>query len=458
MLKIRRITVLLLLACLLIGCFGGCEKTPAGTTGNAGTTAPSTPTTAPAIEAVDYAGQVKLNMSSPTAKTEATVKQFIDGDTTHFHVPTSVMPNGVLKARYLAINTPESTGKIEEWGKAAAAFTKEKLSQATSIILESEVGFWDPDSTGDRYLCWVWYRTNEKEEYRNLNIEILQNGLAIANNSNNNQYGTYCMAALDQAKALKYNVYSGQKDPGFYYGEAVELTLKELRTNIEAYSGQKVAFNGIITVNDNNGIYVENFDAESGLYFGMYVYYGFNLSAAGLEILQVGNEVRIVGSVQFYEGGGTWQISDVSYRVMKPDDPNNLQKLSEGNQPAYVLTEPATFAGGKVTIETEEGSVEKPYAAMAMGTSLEMKGLTVVDIYTTTNEDSSSKGAMTLTCRTADGSTVDVRTTVLKDASGAIVTADAYMGKTIDVKGIVDYYSGSYQIKVFSTDHITVHE
>ena len=137
---------------------------------------------------------------------------------------------------------------------------------------------------------------------------------------------------------------------------------------------------------------------------------------------------------------------------------NNLQKLSEGNQPAYVLTDPAAFASGKVTIETEEGSVEKSYAAMAMGTSLEMKGLTVVDIYTTTNEDSSSKGAMTLTCRAADGSTVDVRTTVLKDANGSIITADAYMGKTVDVKGIVDYYSGSYQIKVFSANDITVHE
>ena len=455
MLKIRRITILLLLACLLIGCFGGCEKAPAGTTGVADTTAPSV--TEPVIQEVDYAGQVKLNMNTATAKTEATVKQFIDGDTTHFIVPNSVMPNGVLKARYLAINTPESTGKIEEWGKAAAAFTKEKLSAATSIILESEVAFWDPDSTGDRYLCWVWYRTSEDAEYRNLNIEILQNGLAIANNSNNNQYGTYCMAALDQAKALKLHVYSGQKDPGFYYGEAVELTLKELRTNIESYAGQKVAFNGVITVNDNNGIYVESLDAESGLYFGMYVYYGFNLSAAGLEILQVGNEVRIVGSAQFYEGGGTWQISDVSYRVMKPDDPNNLQKLSEGNQPAYALTEPAVFANGKVTIETEEGSLEKPYAAMAMGTSLEMKGLTVVDIYTTTNEDSSSKGAMTLTCQAPDGSMIDVRTTVLKDANGNTVTAEAYMGKTIDIRGIVDYYNGAYQIKVFSTNDITVH-
>jgi hypothetical protein len=174
------------------------------------------------------------------------------------------------------------------------------------------------------------------------------------------------------------------------------------------------------------------------------------------EIIQVGNEVRIVGSVQFYEGGGTWQVSDVSYRVMKPDDPNNLQKLSEGNQPSYALTDPATFKG-KVTIEGEEGSNEFPYAQLVMGTSLAMKDLKVVDIYTTTNEDSSSKGAMTLTCQAPDGSMIDVRTTVLKDANGNTVTAEAYMGKTIDIRGIVDYYNGAYQIKVFSTNDITVH-
>jgi len=456
MVNFKRSLSLLLLTVLLIGCFCGCKKVPSVST--EGTTGGSDATTAPQIEEKDYAASIKLNMNSPTEKTEATVKQFIDGDTTHFTVPTSVMPNGVLKARYLAINTPESTGKIEEWGKAAAAFTKEKLSAATSIILESEVAFWDPDSTGDRYLCWVWYKTAEDEEYRNLNIEILQNGLAIANNSANNQYGTTCVAALDQAKALKLHVFSGQKDPGFYYGEAIELTLKELRTNIESYNGQKVAFDGVITMNNNNGVYVETYDAESNLYYGMYVYYGFNLSGAGMDILKVGHEVRIVGSVQYYEAGGTWQVSDVSYRQMKPDDPNNLQKLSEGNKPAYVPTDPATFANGKVTIETEEGTMEKPYAAMAMSTSVEMKDLTVVDVYTTSNEDSSSKGAMTLTCRAADGTLVDVRTIVLKDADGKLITADAYMGKTIDVKGIVDYFSGSYQIKVFSADHINVHE
>ena len=85
-----------------------------------------------------------------------------------------------------------------------------------------------------------------------------------------------------------------------------------------------------------------------------------------------------------------------------------------------------------------------------------MKNLKVVKTYTTTNEDSSSKGAMTLTCE-VDGVTVDIRTVVFYDAQGNLITADKYAGKTIDVKGIVDYFDGGYQIKVLTPDHITIH-
>ena len=78
------------------------------------------------LEFIDYAGNTKLDMSSESLKEEVTVKAYIDGDTTHFHVPTSVVSSGVLKARYLAINTPESTGKIEEWGKKLSSAPKFK--------------------------------------------------------------------------------------------------------------------------------------------------------------------------------------------------------------------------------------------------------------------------------------------------------------------------------------------
>lgn len=436
---------------LTVGLLAGCGETATG----------AEPTNPPAgdsgqSQVVDLAASVTLDMNSATAKQEVTVKQFVDGDTTHFFVPSSVMPGGVLKGRYLAVNTPESTGKIEEYGKKASSFTKEKLSSAVSIIIESDTATWDADSTGDRYLVWVWYKPSEDAEYRNLNIEILQNGLAIASNSANNQYGTTCIAAINQAKEQKLNVHSGQKDPDFYYGDAIELTLKELRSNVSSYGNMKVAFNGVVTMNDNNGVYVEDYDPETDMYYGMFVYYGFNLNGKGMDVLTVGNEVRIVGSVQYYEGGGTWQVSDLNYRLMKPDDPGNIQKLSEGHSPAYVTITADTF-NGNITIPSEEGEpVVKRWAEMALGTSIEMKNLKVVDSYTTTNEESSSKGAFTLECE-VDGRSIDVRTTVLLDKDGNVIKASAYEGKTIDVKGMIDYFNGSYQIKVFSADNIKIH-
>ena len=441
---IKRVALLLSI-CLLLSSLAACGD-PQATTG----------ATQPGIVEVDYAAQLKLDMNSSTLKQEVTVKGFVDGDTVHFHVPESVMTGGVLKARFLAINTPESTGKIEEYGKAASRFTREKLESAVSIILESDTNTWNADSTGGRYLVWVWYKTADMDDYRNLNIEILQNGLAIASNSGGNIYGDTALAAIAQAKALKLNVHSGQKDPDFFYGEAVELDLKELRTNVASYSGMKVAFNGIVAVNSNNSVYVEAYDSETDMYYGMSVYYGYGLNADGLQILNVGNEVRIVGTVQYYEAGGTWQISGLTYRAMKPNDPNNIQKLSEGHSPAYVLTDPQRFVNGTVDVVVDEMVTTKPYCELAMSTSIRMEGLVVKSVYTTNDEESSSYGAMTLTCE-LNGITIEVRTVVLLDANGNLVTEDAYLGKTIDVKGIVDCYEGNYQIKVFSSNNITVH-
>ena len=425
-----------------------------GACGCAGPVQPeSTPATEPAVgEFVDYVASLKLDMSSDSAKEEVTVKTFVDGDTAHFYVSEALHETGVLKGRFLGINTPESTGKIEEYGKAASRFTREKLSAATSIIIESETEKWSRDTTGDRYLVWVWYKTEADQEYRNLNLEILQNGLAIANSTASNRYGSLCMSALNQAKAHKLMLFSGKPDPDFYYGDATELTIKELRTNPESYSGVKVAFNGVITRNYNNGVHVEALDPETGMYNGIYVYYGFALPGAALDILSVGNEVRIVGLMQYYEAGGSWQISGLTHNLMKPQDPGNCQKLSQGNKPAYVLTDAETFVSGKVTLENGE---IRDYAEMALGSSLEMRGLVVESVYTTEDEESSSQGAMTLTCKVGD-TTVLVRTIVLRDANGDILTADAYEGKTIDVKGIVDFFNGSYQIKVFSANDITI--
>ena len=406
---------------------------------------------------VDYAASVRLNWKSETAKQEVTVESFVDGDTTHFTVPKEIAADGVLKARYLAINTPESTGKIEPYGKKASQFTKEKLSSAVSIVIESDDGNWNLDSTGGRYLVWVWYKPDKSSDYRNLNIELLQEGLAVPYSASSNRYGEKCVAAVSQAKNSKLNLYSGKQDPDYYYGDAVELTLRELRCHPEAYEGMRVAFTGGVTMNNSGSVYVEQYDPETGLYFGMPVFYGYNLSGEGLNILSVGNEVRIVGSFQYYEKGEAWQVTDVKYRMMKPDDPGNIQKLGDGYTPAYTLTPAGAFApGNTITVPDGAGAYTDDYAWLMQGSTVEVDGLYVRRASTTSNPDSAGYGAITLQCESEDGETLQIRTEPLFDENGELITQDQYLNRTINVQGIVDRHNGKCQIRVFLSSGITV--
>ena len=393
---------------------------------------------------IDYAGQLELDMDSETAKLPVAVKTFVDGDTTHFIVPESVDPSGVLKARYIACNAPESTGKIEEWGKAASRFTREKLEGAEEILIESDSNAWNPDSTSTRYLVWVWYRAKGEAAFRNLNVELLQEGLAIANSSAQNRYGDVCMAAIAQARARALCVYSDEKDPDFYYGDAIELTIRELRLHPEDYDGKKVAFGGVITMNHNNAVFLEDYDEETGLYYGFSAYYGFNMSGAGLDVLTVGNEARIVGTVQYYEAGQTWQVSGLNYRMMKPNDPGNIQTISTGNAPSWKETAPEQFCD-RMTIMLEDGTVEsRDYAELALNTSVSMTGLTVL------SQEAGAYG-LWLSCADESGNAA-----VTVSVWGGDAQSDL-MGKTIDVRGIVEYHDG-YYVCVYTADGLTVRE
>ncbi len=459
MMNYKKLFSLLLALILVAGVFAGCQNSEeASETG-----ATSAPATTPAEpEFVDYVEKTKLDMTSSSWKMEVTVKSYIDGDTTHFNVPTEICEDGVLKARYLCVNTPESTGKIEEWGKKASTFTKEKLMNATSIIVESNDEKLHADSTGGRYLLWIWYQPEEGADYRCLNLELVQNGLSIACGTIAERYGDVASLAFQQAKANKLNVHSNEKDPDFYYGDAYELDLKGLRTNIAFYEQKKVAFEGVVTRNNANTVYVEAYDAETDMYYGISVYYGYETGEL-LNILKVGNLVRVVGTVTYYEAGGTWQVSGLTYREFKPNDPGNTLLVETGHAASNRLTDPVVFNTHKIEVEVmkEYGSEETEvksfdYAALAMSTSVRMENLYVKSVYTTSN-GGDNDGAMTLTCE-VNGQTIVVRTIVLYDENGNMMTQEDFLDKTIDITGIVDYFSGEYQIKVFSSADIVVYE
>lgn len=434
---ITKLISLLLVLSMVAAVFTAC--------GNTEDPKPSEPTH------IDYAVEQKLDMSSPTKKQEVTFgpRSQIDGDTSHFEVPKSVNSSGVIKARYLAVDTPESTGQIEEWGKAASRFTNEKLSTAHKIIVESDTAEWNFDGNG-RYLLWIWYQPTEGAEFRNLNIELLQSGLGGSSSASEGRYGENAVAAINQATKEKLYMFSGEKDPEFPYGEATSITLRELRMNPQDYLGAKVSVEGLITYNSDYTAYIQSYDAETEMWYGMQIFYGYDSKL--IPVLAQGSQVRVVGVLgEFY---GTYQISSLKYNPMKPEDPANTTQLSKDNDIPFPETEAAVFNSEKTMVIGEE-EITKSYQEMAVSTSISMKNLKVVKTYTTTNPESDDCGAMTLTCMAGD-ERISVRTEVLKDADGKLITADAYEGKTIDVEGIVDHYEGNYQIRVYTPQDITV--
>ena len=468
--RFNKLISLLLLLCITVGGLASCDLLDK--------LFPPTVVEEEEKEWVDYAAQLKLDMSSPSLKWEVTVKNHIDGDTTHFYVKSSGNINnisktpgidGVLKARYLGINTPESTGKIEPWGKRASEFTKERVMGAESIIIESEDTNWNVDSTGERFLVWVWYKMPGETEYRNLNLEILQAGLAYANTSLEARYAPICSKAIAQAAEARKYVYAPANvlDPEFPYGDAEFMTLKELKVNIEQYIGGRVAFEGVIVKNSGGSVYIEAYDEEDGIYYGISAYYlTSGLTGYGLELLKVGNKLRFAGVVGVFNG--SYQITDLKYDIWDTANAKNMSFISDGHLPGYQEITALHFDPqsnqGAIRVDTivdgEEVTKELPFVYMAQDASVSMKNLYVKSVYTTKQGD--SKGAMTLYCL-VDGVEIQVRTIVIKDTNGEIITADVFEGQTIDVKGTIDYYfpegatAGTYQIQLYSINDVTFH-
>lgn len=84
------------------------------------------------------------------AKEIVTLNKCVDGDTAWFNI------NGEkIKARFLAIDTPESTNKIEPYGKEASEFTCNLLKNAKKIEIEYDENS-DKFDKYDRHLVWVF--------------------------------------------------------------------------------------------------------------------------------------------------------------------------------------------------------------------------------------------------------------------------------------------------------------
>ncbi len=449
----KKLLSLLLLVCVACSALTGCLLDSTGSEGNGSSNGGSVSTESSGgnVEKIDYASRLTLDMDSPTQKmvinpTDSRGDKnymHIDGDTTHFYVDRSFTKTGILKARYLAIDTPESTGVVEEWGMKASNFTKTALANSDSIIVESEKEIWTTDSNG-RYLAWVWHRPKGSNTYRLLNLELLQEGLAAESKTEGAIYGEICAQAAAQARNLKLYVNSTEKDPDFYYGAALPVDLKTVRMNLAEYENKRLLITGLVTVSAGTGsIYIEYYDEEEDRCYGLPIFYGYGNPSYSIP-LAPGNEVRISALLTNSDNFG-YQLSSIPHNPLK-DDPENIKVFSTGNTPVCP----------EVTYDQLKAN-NFAYAEIAKYSSISMKNLTVVDTYTT-NNGGNNDGAISITVKDANNNEFVVRTGVLKNADGSTVKEDAFpVGSVLDVRGILDVYEGNYQVRVFSARDISVH-
>lgn len=261
------------------------------------------------------------------------VAYYIDGDTTHFQM-TESNNTELIKSRYYGIDTPESTGQVEEYGKDASDFTKGKLEEANkngTIVVSSinldEYATPEPDSTGTRYLSLVWVNLEKKNadfsELYLLNLWIVQEGYSYVKGLDKlPEFKDAFLEAEEQARNLKLGMFCGKPDERYNYGDYTETSLLQLQNEVvanlkdpnheNAYENKKVRIRGAVAGYTNNILYLQSsfFDETTGktTYAGINVFTGMTPIAS--KFTQKNAYIQICGLAQTSDNFG-FQITSV---------------------------------------------------------------------------------------------------------------------------------------------------
>jgi micrococcal nuclease len=337
---------------------------------------------------------------------EATLVRCVDGDTAIF---TEGGEN--FSVRFLGINTPESTAKFEPWGKAASDFTCDKLTNASTIVLQADPASGRLDSYGTRYLAWVWY------DGRLLNLELVEQAYSLASGSTDTLYGTLIFNTNLVVQFTERRVW-GEVDPDYDYSlEGIQISVEELVTNYSEYIGKKVVITGIVSRKLGGAAFIQQGD------YGVYIY-----NRQWAPDLSVGNEVLLSGlTVNFYPDEGTGALQVSNYR----SDGDYSQVLSRDN-----TVDPTTISVEDIT-------------SLNVGSLLKVENLTVQSIYE--GDDS-----FTITAVDSSGNTITVR----KDAAASddITVSMFQVGTTFTVVAPLSRYMSTYQLMLTSVDDVTIIE
>ena len=127
-----------------------------------------------------------------------------DGDTARFKDPIT---GEEFRLRFLGIDTPETWGQQDPWGKAASNFCKEKLTKAKEIVLEAEGA--RTEGYG-RYLGWVWL---DGVLY---NLEVVEEAYSNSTCSSDSKYYEYFIDVDIQVQRTGRRFF-GEIDPNYDY-------------------------------------------------------------------------------------------------------------------------------------------------------------------------------------------------------------------------------------------------
>ncbi len=286
---------------------------------------------APLTPEIDYVAQTKLTQNyvgmdfASQGIGEVDLRRAVDGDTAHFY-PVG-QTRGEIKLRFIGVDTPESTGQVEKWGKGAANFTKDKLENATHIVLSSESDAIKPaehDSTG-RILGFVWVTDVENptlDDFKLLNLWLVQECFSSTKGISGSKYASVFYNADLQAQEMNRRIWNeNEVDPLFDPNEEFHPTT--IQGIYDAYDddpdnvGYRVKFEGTISRMTDNGMnfYLQDTFEENGEEFtmGIYVFSGYKSFG-----FQEGYRLLVFGRVSEYMNN--LQITDVKYNNAFPSE------------------------------------------------------------------------------------------------------------------------------------------
>lgn len=264
---------------------------------------------------------------------KATVETCTDGDTTRFKLATNDGLSVIV--RYHSVDTPESTGGVEKWGKAASVFNKGILSkEGTEVVLEATGPKAVHDSYGTRYLGYVWYRHSSADEFKCLNLEMVENGFSTNHGTDTDEfpYNKYFKSAEAFARSSELRLFSSEDDP-LFSTDPVDMTLTEFWANPDAYfnkdtdSGAKVKVELYLTdlFVSNSGTYTftgKQYNPDTKKVDSIKVYAGYSSAAASK--MPLGNLYTVQGNIQYYSGD--YQISGLKYAALMPGPEHTVTK------------------------------------------------------------------------------------------------------------------------------------